>query len=270
MKIKFARGNKSTDSSSESYLCINNCGYYSELSEAVEVKRKRGRVDHHIVFVASGNVESNRGNAVSGDVLYYRPTEPQNYSYMPSPNSFYIWIHFSGTLSDKLVERSSGVIKCRNRATEIRELLQSCFRAVESGGVENEKYALGLLVALAGLIDAGAARTYPFSRALSMMNDFSRNYRISDLARASGMGTAHFTRLFKKCFAKTPSEYANYIRIEQAKSMLSETDLKIKAISEAVGYTDALYFSRIFKKKIGCSPSEYRILEREKRHDRQE
>ena len=77
------------------------------------------------------------------------------------------------------------------------------------------------------------------------------------------MGAAHFTRLFKKYYGKSPTEYKAQIRIDQAKSMLIETDMRIKAIAESVGYNDALYFSRAFKKECGYSPSEYRALERE-------
>ena len=73
------------------------------------------------------------------------------------------------------------------------------------------------------------------------------------------MGEAHFTRLFKRYYGKAPVEFAIRLRIEQAKSMLRETDMKIKAIADATGYSDALYFSRLFKKACGCSPSEYRI-----------
>ena len=267
MKIKFARGNVSSDAPSDFLLHINNCGYYSDISDAVDVRRNRGRSDHHIVFVASGAIESNHGRAVSGDVLYYRPGEAQRYRYLPADRAFYLWIHFSGTLSGALIRRESGVISCQNKASEIRELAQSCFKAISNGGPENEKYALGLLVALAGLIDAGEARANPFSRAISMMNDFSSHCKLSELASASGMGEAHFTRLFKRYYGKTPVEFAIGLRIEQAKSMLRETDMKIKAIADATGYSDALYFSRLFKKVCGCSPSEYRISERKSAFD---
>lgn len=270
VKIEFARGNKSTDAPSNFLLHINNCGYYSEITERVEVRRKKGRQDHHIVFVASGDIESNRGRAVSGDVLYYRPSEEQSYRYLPAERSLYLWLHFSGTLADKLIRRDSGIISCQNKASEIRELAQGCFKAISRGGAEYEKHALGLLVALAGLIDAGEAGVKPFSRALGMMNDFSSHYKLSDLASASGVGTAHFTRLFKRYFGKTPIEYTNQIRIEQAKSMLRENDMKIKAIAETVGYSDALYFSRVFKKESGYSPSEYRKMEREMQIDNED
>ena len=72
-----------------------------------------------------------------------------------------------------------------------------------------------------------------------------------------------FTRLFKKYYGKSPTEYKVQIRIDQAKNMLIETDMRIKAIAESVGYSDALYFSRAFKKECGYSPSEYRALEME-------
>ena len=263
MQIKFARENKSTNTASGLLLHINNCGYYSEIVEEVPVKRSRGRRDHHIVFVASGTIESNRGKLSAGDLLYYRPGEAQGYKYLPSKHCLYIWIHFSGTLSEKLINLPSGIIKCQSKASEIREAALGCFKGISHGGEEYEKYSLGLLVALAGLIEASKKSANPFSRALSMMNDFSVNYSVVELAGASGMGAAYFTRLFKKYYGKSPTEYKTQIRIDQAKSMLIETDMRIKAIAESVGYNDALYFSRAFKKECGYSPSEYRALEKE-------
>lgn len=263
MKIKYARGMQSTNARSELLLHINNCGCFSQISEAIDVKRSGGRRDHHIVFVSSGAVESNYGRLGAGDMLYYRPGEAQSYKYLPHEHSTYIWIHFSGRLSDELIGRGSGIIKCHSKATEIREISLGCVKAISHGGEEYEKYALGLLVALAGLIEAGERCAEPFSRAISMMNDFSADYSVVSLAGACGMGAAHFTRLFKKYYGKSPTEYKAQIRIDQAKSMLVETDMRIKAIAESVGYNDALYFSRAFKKECGYSPSEYRALERE-------
>ena len=47
-------------------------------------------------------------------------------------------------------------------------------------------------------------------------------------------------------------------RLEKAKEMLTDSDLKIKEIALYTGYQDELYFSKVFKKKYGVSPRMFR------------
>ena len=60
---------------------------------------------------------------------------------------------------------------------------------------------------------------------------------------------------------KTGYSFKQYIlrrRIGEAQIRLVNTQDSVQAISEAVGFEDASYFSRIFSKYIGLTPSEYR------------
>ena len=47
------------------------------------------------------------------------------------------------------------------------------------------------------------------------------------------------------------------IRMEKAKELLSQTELKNYEIAEKVGFVDPHYFSIAFKKAAGMSPTEY-------------
>ncbi len=49
-------------------------------------------------------------------------------------------------------------------------------------------------------------------------------------------------------------------RVEQAKNLLKNSNMKISEIAEIVGYYDQLTFSKMFKKLEGISPSEYRKI----------
>lgn len=52
--------------------------------------------------------------------------------------------------------------------------------------------------------------------------------------------------------------YLQKLRMEKARLLLCNTQLKIKAISESVGINDYNYFSRLFKKTYHQTPSNYR------------
>lgn len=54
-------------------------------------------------------------------------------------------------------------------------------------------------------------------------------------------------------------EYLTHIRLEHAKDMLRQYDLKIKDIARRCGFNDSNYFCKLFKEKTERSPTEYRV-----------
>ena len=71
------------------------------------------------------------------------------------------------------------------------------------------------------------------------------------------ISTSYFSTLFKNQTGKTFVEALTDCRIEAAKELLSTTQMKSYEVAEAVGYSDAHYFSSIFKKNVGMTPKEY-------------
>lgn len=63
---------------------------------------------------------------------------------------------------------------------------------------------------------------------------------------------------FKNVMSMSPSDYLAITRMEHAKKLLRETDLRIKEISLQVGYEDPHVFLRRFKKYVGKTPGQYR------------
>ncbi|MCS7464235.1 response regulator [Paenibacillus doosanensis] len=68
----------------------------------------------------------------------------------------------------------------------------------------------------------------------------------------------YLTQMFRKTTGYSCMQYLARLRMEQAKKLLHESDLKISEIAEKVGYDNHLYFSSYFKKWIGKSPSDYK------------
>ena len=59
-------------------------------------------------------------------------------------------------------------------------------------------------------------------------------------------------------FTMKYKQYISYIRIEEAKRLLTESNRQINEISELVGYCYPNSFSRTFKQIVNCSPKEFR------------
>ena len=68
----------------------------------------------------------------------------------------------------------------------------------------------------------------------------------------------YFTRMFKDSIGKTPIDYINGMRINEAMRQLCTTDRSMAEVSEAVGFCNSNYFHKIFKQYIDMSPLAYR------------
>lgn len=70
----------------------------------------------------------------------------------------------------------------------------------------------------------------------------------------------HLNKTIKLITSKSPSVWIRETLINEAKVLLFQTDLSIKAITLELGMEDPSYFSRLFKKQEGISPIDYRKM----------
>jgi two-component system response regulator YesN len=68
----------------------------------------------------------------------------------------------------------------------------------------------------------------------------------------------HLLRIFKRSEGITILQYINDLKLTKARQLLTETDMQIKDIATALGFTSAGYFGRFFKGKLGVTPNVYR------------
>ncbi len=84
------------------------------------------------------------------------------------------------------------------------------------------------------------------------------NLMLQDVARAVNMSNSRFSTVFSQQNGQTFTEYLISLRLNKAKELLRETDMKSSQVAMESGYNDSHYFSYIFKKNLGITPSEYR------------
>jgi AraC-like DNA-binding protein len=68
----------------------------------------------------------------------------------------------------------------------------------------------------------------------------------------------HFLRLFRQAFNKTPHQYLIERRIEKAKELLKEAELRVTDVCFEVGFQSLGSFSSLFQKRVGHAPVTYR------------
>lgn len=141
--------------------------------------------------------------------------------------------------------------------------------------VEEALHLHGRIMALPGLgrelvQDSVAAEEEPRSGDLRMsqvrdnisryiLENYSQELSMQDVARAMNYSDAYFCKLFKQCFKVNFSAYLNEFRVSRARELLSTTRLSVREVSRECGYSDSNYFTRVFKRITGKTPSEYRM-----------
>ena len=111
-------------------------------------------------------------------------------------------------------------------------------------------------VSWAGPLAAGGRRRLQASMELLRERQSDPALSVADLARAAHLSVTHFGRLFKRCFDISPMPYLLRMRLSRARSLLERTELNVKEIAFATGFSDPLYFSRQFRKIHGMPPTE--------------
>lgn len=81
---------------------------------------------------------------------------------------------------------------------------------------------------------------------------------LDSVAKHFFMSKSYLSRIFKQNTGYTVNEYINISRIQEARKLLMESDMRITQIAEAVGYDSITYFEKIFRSHTGTSPLRYR------------
>ena len=81
---------------------------------------------------------------------------------------------------------------------------------------------------------------------------------VAQLAKQFYLSVAYFSKLFKKTEGVGCNYYIICQRMEKAKHLLKHSPLRVREVSQQVGYKDVNYFSLTFKKYAGLAPAEFR------------
>jgi AraC-like DNA-binding protein len=86
----------------------------------------------------------------------------------------------------------------------------------------------------------------------------SEKLSLGQVARAVNMSAFYFCKMFKKITGVNFTDYLSRVRIEKAKNLLLNPNLRVSEIAFEVGFQSLTHFNRVFKKLLGQSPTDYR------------
>ncbi|WP_165444922.1 AraC family transcriptional regulator [Gracilibacillus phocaeensis] len=89
---------------------------------------------------------------------------------------------------------------------------------------------------------------------------YMEDVSLETCAEIIGVNAYTLSKSFKKILHINFIDYLTNLRIQHAKELLLNTEMKINEVAESVGYRQS-YFNRIFKKHVGLPPSQYRKIQ---------
>ena len=81
---------------------------------------------------------------------------------------------------------------------------------------------------------------------------------LGTVARAVNASSFYFCKMFKKATGINFTDYVARLRVEKAKQLLLNPNLRVSEIAYEVGFQSLTHFNRVFKKLAGQSPTLYR------------
>lgn len=167
----------------------------------------------------------------------------------------------------------------RDESPLLWDRLAELFRCAADPSPGSRLMAQGLLMVCFGLLlqradfrlmpGAGSRvnrKTEQMKRVLARIErDYTEPLTLNDLAAEAGMSPKYFCHFFQQLTRRTPIDYLNDYRIEQACCMLLADEGSVTDIAFRCGFNDLSYFIRIFRKYKGISPGKYEKQLRQQR-----
>jgi AraC-like DNA-binding protein len=91
-----------------------------------------------------------------------------------------------------------------------------------------------------------------------LLRNFSRELTLGEIAWHVRKSEEHLARVFQKATGQTIFDYLRTVRLENAKTMLIDSDKTLTEISSAAGFSSLALFSRNFSRYVGQNASTYR------------
>lgn len=207
-----------------------------------------------------------------GDIFLIRPLTEIEYYPDPDDPWEYRWVNFTGADAEIILSRTDFTPNSPVMSGCGEDILHLMEMITDNPGQElyNTLELTGTLYRLLSVLVKRSENKNPTSKRCedrhkclrAALDYIAANYplpiSVDDIAAAAAVSRSTLFRLFRTELGAAPSDYLIEYRIEQAKKLLSETDISVTAAARSAGYENNLYFSRAFRKATGMSPTEFR------------
>jgi AraC family transcriptional regulator len=175
-------------------------------------------------------------------------------------------------IAPAVLARVKQMTKSLERAGEVQgpvsgwlaeRLYEEFQRPMEAGGLALEGMLLELTAETARRVGQGAARIAPEwlkTARRHLESNCLRSVSLAEIARVSGMHRVHVSREFRKHFGTTIGEFLRNLRVQHARSLLTNTTQTLTDIALDCGFADQSHFSATFRRLTGLTPAVFRQM----------
>ena len=250
------------------------------LFNPIWAEKEHGTSFNELYYIVKGRVELEIGGASykagHGDILLV-PQHTVHRDIFDMSSEFEVFIiFFSWAAEEKFISEADNDKLANLPESEKNEILKilDSLRAQDESKIQIDsmiartKLHTLLLYILRGLNapspvaleDEECSKRKKRSLMLQAKNYLERHYdeavTLEGIANDLNVSPCHLSRTFSSESSFSLFTYLTNLRMDKAKSMLSEGDMNISEIAETVGYENSKYFSKVFKRRFGKNPSD--------------
>jgi AraC-like DNA-binding protein len=231
----------------------------------------------HVVRYGHGVFENKWGRheVLAGQGFMIFPREVTVYTADDQEPWEYDWVGYSGDTAAGWtkwlgITQQSPVLSLKECAGKVTGILKEIY---EDSAVLNEREiaSTGGLYRLFAWIRQSAmpqSRSHAdivseryYQRAYWHMEaNYQRDLQISDVAAFVGISRSQLFRVFVRHSGMPPQKVLLALRLHQAETLLTTTDLPLKAVALSSGFFSAGRMGEVFRKEKGMTPTQYRHL----------
>jgi AraC family transcriptional regulator, arabinose operon regulatory protein len=256
-------------------LTVTSLGIRREEAPGFTIDRPQGMGQAVFVrFYTPMEIRTEEGivTAEPGCCLFYEPGFPQWYR-GHGVGLVNDWMHLQGALVGQLATqyevpmniplapRESGFVPGilegiwrerhspeRFREEAIRLLVEELFLKLSRQCTE-ERLAL----------TPAEAAYLPAFRSLRMdiHQQLQERWHVEEMARRVHLSPSRFAALYRRFFGVSPMEDLIRVRLENARTLLTNRAATVSEAAVQSGFENECYFSRLFRRRVGCAPRDY-------------
>jgi AraC-like DNA-binding protein len=91
-----------------------------------------------------------------------------------------------------------------------------------------------------------------------LYDNYSSKLTLQEIADREHLSVYYLSHVIKSSTGMSFKDFLSFVRVEESERLLLATDMKISAVSDAVGFSAVRYYIKYFERWYGMTPQEYR------------
>lgn len=227
----------------------------------------------HFIYSGTGFLQLNNTKYMlsKNDVFLIRPNQLASYTADDKNPWEYYYFAFNGAWSEELISKTcfSNDQVCATLETDelSQQIKDAVYNLNDSPNIEflASEYIFKFFSYLSSdSKEKGQKISQQKNRYVStleehIMFNYQKPLSVTELSKMFNLNRSHLYRLFKAQTGRSVEDFITYVRIQEAKRFLRETNFSVEDISHLVGYNNYVSFFRVFKSHEKITPTQYRI-----------